>query len=159
MESNGVHPRQLIHLINPRSIPSSRTFLLVRNKIPRPLPTESADLTKTYQSPSPSFRYRFVLSSHDHDISRHVARDRDISRHHHVLCTANAVSFPMPIHSYAFISAYKARRSSPCDFGLDLSGAVPNPWFSKKLPTWSGVDAGVLGHCRRFDQNLTFPSL
>ena len=97
MESNGVCPRQLIRLINPRSIPSSCAFLLVRSKIPRPLPTKSARLTRTYQSPSPSFRHHFVLSSHDHDISRHVAQDRDISRHYHVLCAANAVFFPMPI--------------------------------------------------------------
>ena len=134
-------------------------FLLVRSKIPRPLPTESADLTWTYK-PSPSFLcHRFVLLSHDNDISRHVARDHDISQHHHVLCAANAAFLPMPIHSYVFILAYEARRSSPCDFGLDLLGAVPNPWFSKKPPTWSGADASVLGHCRRFDQNLMFPSL
>jgi len=64
-----------------------------------------------------------------------VAQDRDISRHHHALCTANAVFFPM--HSFhlmfhLFISAHEARRSSPCNFGLDQSDAVPIPRFSMK---------------------------
>ena len=64
-----------------------------------------------------------------------VAQDRDISRHYHALCAANAVFFPM--HSFSlmfhlFISAHEARRSSPCDFGLDQSDAVPIPRFSMK---------------------------
>jgi len=51
-----------------------------------------------------------------------VAQARDISRHHHALCTANAVFFPMHSNSFMFhlfISAHEAHRSSPCDFGLD----------------------------------------
>jgi len=64
-----------------------------------------------------------------------VAQARNISRHHHTLCAANAVFFPM--HSFSlmfhlFISAHEARRSSPCDFGLDQSDAVPILRFSMK---------------------------
>ena len=64
-----------------------------------------------------------------------VTQARDISRHHHTLCTANAVFFPMhsfPLMFHLFISAHEARRSSPCDFGLDQSDAVLTPWFSMK---------------------------
>ena len=41
-----------------------------------------------------------------------VAQDRDISRHHHALCAANAVFFPMhsfPLCFILFISAHEAR--------------------------------------------------
>jgi len=64
-----------------------------------------------------------------------VPQARDISRHHHALCAANAVFFPMhsfPLMFHLFISAYEACRSSPCDFGLDQSDAVLTPWFSMK---------------------------
>ena len=64
-----------------------------------------------------------------------VTQARDISRHHHALCAANAVFFPMhsfPLMFHLFISAHEARRSSPCDFGLDQSDAVPTPRFSMK---------------------------
>jgi len=64
-----------------------------------------------------------------------VAQVRDISRQHHALCAANAVFLPMhsfPLMFHLFISAYEARRSSPCDFGLDQSDAVPTPRFSMK---------------------------
>jgi len=64
-----------------------------------------------------------------------AAQARDISRHHHALCAANAVFFPMHSFSFMFhlfISAYEARQSSPCDFGLDQSDAVPILRFSKK---------------------------
>jgi len=64
-----------------------------------------------------------------------VAQACDISRHHHTLCAANAVFFPMhsfPLMFHLFISAHEARRSSPCDFGLDQLDAVPIPRFSMK---------------------------
>jgi len=64
-----------------------------------------------------------------------VAQARDMSRHHHALCAANAVFFPMhsfPLMFHLFISAYEACRSSPCDFGFDQSDAVPIPRFSMK---------------------------
>ena len=76
-----------------------------------------------------------------------VAQARDISRHHHVLCTANAVILPMHSFSFMFhlfISAYEARRSSPCDFGLDQSDAVPTPRFSMK--PFHLVTLGARGH-------------
>jgi len=46
-----------------------------------------------------------------------VAQVCDISRHHHALCAANAVFFPMhsfPLIFHLFISAHEACRSSPC---------------------------------------------
>ena len=92
----------------------------------------------------------------------HHATSHEIATSHNIITFyAQPMLYPFPclFTRMLIILAYEARRSSPCDFGLDLSGAVPNPWFSKKPPTWSGVDASVLGHCRRFDQNLLFPSL
>jgi len=64
-----------------------------------------------------------------------ITQAHDISRHHYALCAANAVFFPMhlfPLMFHLFISAHEARRSSPCDFGLDQSDAVPTPRFSIK---------------------------
>jgi len=110
-ESNGVRLRRLI-----RSYRSQDSF-------PRKLST-TISVTLHVTTFVIHLSSCFMITTY-HAI---VAQDRDRSRHHHALCAANAVFFPM--HSFLlmfhlFILAYEAHRSSPCDFGLDQSDAVP----------------------------------
>jgi len=113
-ESNGVHLRRLICSYRSQdSFPCNPTITIfnIRYQSTFIIPLSSCFMRTTY-----------------HAMSHEIATYHD---------TITPYAQPMLYSSHAFIcmlfiSAYEACQSSPCDFGLDQSDAVPTPQFSMK---------------------------
>ena len=112
--------------------------------------------------PHHHIRHSFVILFHDHNSSRHC---RASSRH--IMTSLRPMRSQcciLSMHSFPLCFIFSSRLTRLADPALVISVLTNRMQYRphsspQSHSTWSGVDAGVLGHIRRFDENLLFSSL